>query len=266
MKDDLGNRMKNYEVHETGRRLPTDRPIYARIDGRSFSKFTRGMDRPFDARLSQAMIDTTKYLVEATNAVIGYTQSDEISLVWFVDGDNAQMLFDAKSHKLNSVLASMTTAKLFSLIKNWEPYCHRLPHFDARVLSVPDKWEAVNMLRWRYLDARRNAITSAAHSVFGHSKLQNCSTREMLQMMEDAEYDYSALPMRYRYGAFITRDLVQRELTIEEISRIPEKKRPNPGETFTRSQMMTWATDRFMELTNPVEVIFDRESPQFSKD
>jgi len=61
--DDFGNRMKAYEAVETGRRLDVTMPIYARIDGRAFSSFTRGMDRPFDFRMLSAMVATASHLV-----------------------------------------------------------------------------------------------------------------------------------------------------------------------------------------------------------
>ena len=50
--------MKGYEAVETARRFDVHLPIYARIDGRSFSRFTRGMARPFDIRMIDAMIDS----------------------------------------------------------------------------------------------------------------------------------------------------------------------------------------------------------------
>lgn len=42
----FGDRMKTYESIETGRKFIPLLPVYARIDGRCFSKFTRDMDRP----------------------------------------------------------------------------------------------------------------------------------------------------------------------------------------------------------------------------
>jgi len=66
--DDLGDRLKAYEAHETARKLIPGIPIYARIDGRSFSKFTRDMERPFDPRMTAAMVETVKYLVDKSGA------------------------------------------------------------------------------------------------------------------------------------------------------------------------------------------------------
>lgn len=66
----LGDRMKEYESYETNRKFMPGLPIYARIDGRGFSRFTRGMERPYDIRMSNAMIETTKVLVEHTHATL----------------------------------------------------------------------------------------------------------------------------------------------------------------------------------------------------
>jgi tRNA(His) 5'-end guanylyltransferase len=75
--------MKEYESAEAGRRLLPLLPVCARIDGNGFSRFTQHLARPFDARLSRLMVDTTRALVEETQALAGYTQSDEISLLWY---------------------------------------------------------------------------------------------------------------------------------------------------------------------------------------
>lgn len=46
MSDALGDRMKMYEGAEAGRRLMPLLSLLARIDGRAFNSFTRGMERP----------------------------------------------------------------------------------------------------------------------------------------------------------------------------------------------------------------------------
>lgn len=56
-KSPLGQRMKVYEGRETGRRCMPQLPVCARIDGKRFSQWTKGLERPFDARLSHLMID-----------------------------------------------------------------------------------------------------------------------------------------------------------------------------------------------------------------
>ena len=42
----------------------------------------------------ELMCRTTAFLVQETQACIGYTQSDEISLVWYSDEYKSQIFFD----------------------------------------------------------------------------------------------------------------------------------------------------------------------------
>jgi hypothetical protein len=50
-KDSLGDRMKAYESLEADHLIDAEVPLVVRLDGRAFSTFTRGMNKPFDARL-----------------------------------------------------------------------------------------------------------------------------------------------------------------------------------------------------------------------
>lgn len=79
--DALGDRLKHFERLRTEDKCIPDLPIYIRLDGRGFSNFTRNMLRPYDSRMSKLMEATTAYLVKEFNATIGFTQSDEISLI-----------------------------------------------------------------------------------------------------------------------------------------------------------------------------------------
>ena len=77
----LGDRMKSYEAIPKNF-LMRRQPVIIRLDGKAFHSYTRGFDKPFDAELMKAMQQTMKYLCEEIQGcVIGYTQSDEITLV-----------------------------------------------------------------------------------------------------------------------------------------------------------------------------------------
>lgn len=255
--DDFGNRMKSYEAVETSRKLDPAHPIYARIDGRSFSRFTRGMDRPFDMRMTAAMIETTKHLVHETHARIGYTQSDEISLVWLADSPQSDVFFSGKVQKMCSVLASMAAAKFATVIP--AEFAGRLPHFDARVFQLPSKDEAANAFLWRAMDARKNAISMVAQSRFSHKSLHGKDQKAMLSMLKDAGVDFDAFPSWHRMGAFVRREAKERELTPDEMAHIPEMHRPTGP--VTRSEMAILEMPPFNKVTNRVAVIFDGADP-----
>ena len=257
--DDFGNRMKAYEAVETDRKLDPHLPIYARIDGRAFSTFTRGMERPFDMRMTAAMVEIVKHLLRATHAHIGYTQSDEISLVWLANETNVEsdVFFSGKIQKMCSVLASLAAAKFATVIP--AEYRDRLPHFDARVFQLPSKEEAANTFLWRAMDARKNAISMVAQSRFSAKTLHGKDQAAMLAMLADVGVDFDGYPVCFRRGSFVRRKLVERTLTTDELERMPETYRP--AGPVTRAEYAVLDMPPFNTVINRVGVIFDGEDP-----
>ena len=162
-KGSLGERMKEYE--NVSRIYLTRRmPIIIRIDGRCFHTFCRGLKRPFDDVLINTMQSTMKYLCEnIQNCVLGYTQSDEISLV-LVDYQkiNTAAWFDNNLQKIVSVSASMATLKFNEMFPKYaiveifkKDFDHNIyfdkmnsATFDSRAFLLP-KEEVSNYLIWR---------------------------------------------------------------------------------------------------------------------
>lgn len=107
---DLAKRMKEYEaVSKT--RLMKRTPVVLRLDGKAFHTFTRSFQKPFDEVLIKTMQETMKYLCEnIQGCVLGYTQSDEITLV-LIDYKkfNTASWFDYEVQKMCSIAASMAT-------------------------------------------------------------------------------------------------------------------------------------------------------------
>lgn len=266
--DDFGDRMKAYEAVETARTFDPALPIYARVDGRSFSRFTRGMERPFDPRMTAAMAATTKQIVRETHARIGYTQSDEISLVWMCDAPESEPLFGGKVHKLTSVLASMAAAHFaFALpVYFGRDEGVRLstmaPHFDARVFQLPSKIEAANAFLWRAMDARKNSVSMAARTHFSHKALHGKDQRDMRAMMAEKGVDFeTAYPANFKWGTWVRRVTFERAFAAEELERIPEKHRPAADTLVTRSEVREVEMPEFHKVTNRVEVVFDGAEP-----
>lgn len=195
-KTTLGDRMKKNYENVTRYYLTRRTPVIIRIDGKAFHTFTKGMTKPFDIILSRAMQNTMEYLCRnVQGCVLGYTQSDEISLLltdyaeldtdaWF--GDNLQ--------KMCSVAASMATMAfnvyfrdrffdcLFNLSGNQFDRIYNIYNpklfsamFDARCFNIP-KEEVCNYFIWRQQDAVRNSIQSVGQANFSQKELhgKNC--------------------------------------------------------------------------------------------
>ena len=282
MEDDFGDRMKELEQAEAGRRFLPLLPILARIDGKCFHSYTQRLNRPYDDNFCMLMVETTKFLVSKTQAKIGYTQSDEISLVYYSDSYDSQVFFDRKIQKMTSVLASMATAYFnmralhclpsFSddgLPVEWDENCgaSRPPaFFDCRVWVVPTKTEAANAILWRELDASKNSMSMAARSKFSHAELANKTGPQMQEMLFSKHgINWNDYPAFFKRGSYVRTRRVLRELTAEEMANIPEKFRPKPGDKILRSEVATMEMPQFAKIANREGVIFDGEDPQVSE-
>lgn len=215
VKDALGDRMKKYEY--VSRTYLTPRtPVIIRIDGKAFHTFTRGFQKPFDGVLVKTMQETMKFLCEnIQGCVLGYTQSDEITLV-LVDYKkiNSCAWFDYNIQKCASVAVSMATMAFNKFFyKNIDDYANtedvlaslygddRLSRgktrsylsilqkalskgamFDARVFNIP-KEEVTNCILWRQNDATRNSIEMVGHANFSQNQLHKKSCNEIQDML-----------------------------------------------------------------------------------
>lgn len=258
--DKFGNRMKFFERAYTDTCIPVDVPLCVRIDGKGFSKFTKGFAKPFDNNFSQAMIDTTKHLVKETNANIGYTQSDEITLIWFQRSEKqSEHIFGGKISKINSILASMAAASFNHYISKYSPIVYAgkgLAYFDCRAWCVPNDIEASNVLLWRIQDAKKNSISCLYRWTLGHSSMHGLNGTQMIEKLKASGTDWEQLPAKYRFGTCIKRDTKMVELDIETLSRIPLDKRPE-NNMVMRNVFVEQRADIFMKQTlkNRVEYI-----------
>lgn len=265
MSDDLGDRMKLYEGMEAGRRLMPLLPVIARLDGRSFHSFTRGMDRPFDKRFSAAMLATTEQLVRDTGACMGYTQSDEITLAWHAPDRRSQIWFDGRVAKMTSQLAAQGTLAFYRLVLQTMPeYADRLPSFDARVWSVPTRAEGANAFLWREWDATKNSISMAASAYYSHKELIGKNGREKHDLLHAKGVNWNEYPFMFKRGAYVQRTTAEIAFSTEELEKLPPKHaaRSNPNLMIRRSFVSFLELPPLSTLTNREAVIFDGAAPE----
>lgn len=238
MTDTLGDYMKQLEGEEAGRRAVVGKPLIARLDGRAFHTFTKGLTRPFDERLTLLMQETTQFLVEQTNALIGYTQSDEITLIWYLPEVSrrrgtdepapqaSQYLFDGRYQKMCSILSAMATGYFNKNLPGLIPEkLLSLPLFDARVWQVPKLSDARLALLWRENDAIKNSISMVAQSHFSSSALEGVSGEKKKQMLREIGDPWEAYPSYCRRGSYFKRVSETVPLDAETLAKIPEQFR-----------------------------------------
>lgn len=237
--DNLGCRMKEYYEQIPKTKLMRRTPVIIRIDGKAFHSFTKGFKRPFDDVLIESMQETMKYLCEnIQGCVLGYHQSDEISLV-LVDYQKltSDAWFDYEVQKICSITASMATMAFNKIFANniqdfgydccydpdndnfsdelvsgreedWERYrnvyieaSENGAMFDARCFNIP-KEEVTNYIYWRQLDATRNSIQMVGQANFSHKELHGKSCNQIQDMlMTQKGINWNDFPIYQKRGS-----------------------------------------------------------------
>lgn len=253
----LDDRMKRYE--NVSRIYLTRRvPVIIRIDGKAFHTFTRGMKKPFDRILMTAMQETMRYLCKnIQGCVLGYTQSDEITLVLT---DYATVTTDAwfgyGVQKMTSISASMATMAFNSIFVdtvnaaqqfydtessiegalafNYPVYEKKFwsAMFDARAFSVPVE-EVCNCLIWRQQDATRNSIEAVGQAHFSAGRLHGKNCNQIQEMLwQEHSINWNDYPVDFKRGSCCRRETVETD--------IPDPRNPKQQIPVTRRK---WVVD-----------------------
>ncbi len=201
--DAFGDRMKAYE-DAWAQKLPGDEYVIVRLDGRSFGRFTKDLEKPYDPRLAHAMNVTAFNLVnKMQGAKLAYTHSDEISiLLTAFEEPSHQLWFGGKLQKIVSLAASIASSIFNEMTTDWSSLT---AEFDARAFTLPSQVETAKYFIWRQRDCRRNAISSAARTYFSHQQLDGVSSTGKIDMMlQNHAVDFDAdYPIAFRRGVWL---------------------------------------------------------------
>ena len=176
--------------------------VVARLDGHGFTRLTKkewNLEAPFDIRFRDAMIETTKHLMDCGFRMIyGYTQSDEISLLFHLNDDT----FGRKERKWVSLLASEASVA-FSM------HTGRAAVFDNRLVPLPSEENVVDYFRWRQEDAHRNSLNSHCYWCLrkggmsadnAQERMSGISSGEKNEILFERGINYNNLPLWQKRG------------------------------------------------------------------
>lgn len=211
----LHERMKQYEaVSQTY--LMRRTPVIIRLDGVAFHTFTKKFDKPFDDMFGRTMRHVTRQLVDnIQGCVMGYTQSDEISLA-LQDYKNldTDAWFGYNVQKLVSVSAKMATYEFYKAFEN--VLCGHDPHrclsiywpalkdnnvgFDSRCWNLPFE-EVNNYFIDRQQDAERNSINLLAQQYYTQKQLDGINIKRLQdKLFREQGVNWNDLPIEQKRG------------------------------------------------------------------
>lgn len=199
--DTLDQQMRRFE-QSLDRTMLEGIYVVARLDGHGFTRLTKkewNLEVPFDIRFRDAMVETTKHLMDCGFRMIyGYTQSDEISLLFHLKDD----AFGRKERKWVSLLASEASVA-FSM------HTGRAAVFDNRLVPLPSEENVVDYFRWRQEDAHRNSLNSHCYWCLrkegmsadkAQERMSGISNGEKNEILFERGINYNDLPLWQKRG------------------------------------------------------------------
>lgn len=243
-------------------------PVCIRLDGNNFSSYTRSLNKPFDDGLNELMVNLTKELVKETNAVIGYTQSDEITLILYSGDKKSAIYNDGKKQKILSKLTGKCVTFFNENRLKYLPSKTAPANFDCRIYQVPSLNDATLQLLWRENDATKNSISMLAYSLFSSNEILGLDGSEKQdKMMLEKGVNWNDLPVKYKRGVYVRRVKTSKPFTKEEIETLParHKARQNPDLVIERNIISVIDMPIFNKITNKVDVVFNGEDPKIAE-
>ena len=220
----LTARMRSIERKYHCGRLDSRKPFVIRLDGRTFSRWTEDLERPFDIRLLKLFSETTRNLFrELDNLRFAYGQSDEVSLLFFPLRPNSQPVFGGKVYKVISLSASIFTATFNRILQEHLP--EKEPaNFDSRVIQFDSPKDVLDYFLWRWRDAVRNSKNSLARIYLSPEEMTNKTSNELIELARARGGDWEALPTGLRYGWSLYADYSTGRLKVVEAETFPFEK------------------------------------------
>ncbi len=240
----LGDRMKMYEkLSENMSSILPYLPYVARLDGKSFSKFTSGFKKPFDSIIIRSMVSTMNDLMEEFNAKTGYCHSDEITLIFppvctkkdyednIIPGEMKTHEFSGRIMKLCSVYSGMCSVRFnYHINKELEKIININPGeykkstieavrsyrccFDSRIIVFPEdkSYEVCNHMIWRSLyDCNRNCVQAYAHHYLGNKNVHKKNNVEMIEMLKIKNINWDDVPLAHKHGIYAKMVLIKKK-------------------------------------------------------
>lgn len=216
---------------ETDYKLDKSKPILLMLDGRSFSKFTKQFNAPFDADFVRLMNNTAKFLcANIQNAVHAFVQSDEISIYLKPCEELTEPWFGGRLNKICSVAAGMASSFFmkeyitYKLTANADPEFTKergiyeieeeidalpVPTFDCKAWNVPTYNEVIDWFVYRQKDCVRNSKQQFAQTFCSYSELLNKTADEQILFCiqkTDGEQNWNLLDPTLQYGRLISKE------------------------------------------------------------
>jgi tRNA(His) 5'-end guanylyltransferase len=207
----LKDRMDSYSESANTKLLPKV-PLIINVNGRSFSKNTSLLDKPYCPKFAECIYSTMiKLCSDIDGTVFAYQHSDEITLAVRNDQNvDTTPWYDNKIQKICSAVSAIATMHFNTCSDAIGLNLLGEPIFITQVYAVPNIAEAINAFVYKQ---QQNFQTSIQFACFYEllKKYDKPTIKEMLAglsvdekvdlLSQECNIDFNEYPISYRRGA-----------------------------------------------------------------
>lgn len=213
----LRDRMKMYET-EYDQRIPKNKPFIVRLNGRTFSKWTKKLPSRSDPNFQKTMVLTMNDLISEFKPATGYTHSDDITLIF-----PECSIFKRRVQKIITVMAGYCSARFNYHIQEIPKSMYSesvqnviqkgIFHFDARVICPNKSYEILNHQIWRSVhECYSIAVQWSAREFYTNNELYKKTTNNMIEMIALKNITFDDFPEHILYGTYAKRENYVKEI------------------------------------------------------
>jgi len=206
----LKERIAAYESTADVKLLPRV-PLIITINGRSFSKITSILDKPYCTKFAECIYSSMVRLVnEIDGTVFAYSFNDEIVIVARNDQNlDTSPWYDNKIQKIVSSTASIATLHFNNCAASIDLNLMGDPIFLSKAFVVPNITEAINVM----VSKQQQAFQSSIHFACFYELLKKYNKEEIKEMLggtsldekinllsQECDVDFNEYPVEFRRG------------------------------------------------------------------
>lgn len=212
----LKERVASY-VEAADYKLLAKLPIIITINGRSFSKLTSLLEKPFDTKLAECLCATLVMVSqEIDGAFFGYAFNDKMVIVARNDASNDTMPFcNGDIQRIASVVASVATLRFAEYAAAQDLNLMGDPIFYASVFAAPNITEAINTVIFEQQQAIQSSLYFACvyellKKDFDRNDIHNLLSDttfddKIALLKQECQVDFNEYPAIFRRGAAVYR-------------------------------------------------------------
>jgi tRNA(His) guanylyltransferase len=215
MSNKLRDRIEGYQ-HLSDHKLLPRIPLIISVNGRSFSKITNLLDKPYCNKFGECILNTMlKLCNEVEGVLFAYQHNDEIVLVLRNDqNQDTSPWYENNTQKICSVVSSIASLHFNKCCAAIELNLMGEPLFISQIFAVPNIAEAINTIIYKQ---QHNFHTSIQFACFYEllKKFDKTTIKEMLNglsideridlLRQECEIDFNNYPISFRRGSMCYR-------------------------------------------------------------